>query len=137
MRRRAIFVLAALALVLLGAASWFRGDIEKTVCEGLRDGVWATVGPGCLTSACYEQGTCRYRTHPPFYCDRVRIGDHISRVYLHLGNPDNIDGENLSWPIGKEGGTVGVTARIKRNHLVAISCPAYPESRLVEAEGTE
>lgn len=129
-----IFVFLKSRLVLTGAAiiaaaitlTTLKSDPRQFFCEHAQDGVWASNGAQCLRESCYASKSCMLRTFPAAYCGDVVIGDPISRVVLHLGEPMASDGDRLQWHWDKVSHGVGVEAQFRDGKLIALTCPAFP-----------
>jgi hypothetical protein len=99
---------------------------KQLACEVIQSGVWAPNGAVCITESCYETGTCRVHTLPAASCGDVRIGDRISRVVLHLGEPMHSEENRLYWHWDKTSPSVGVEALFKDDYLISLDCKAFP-----------
>ena len=101
-------------------------DVREFYCENTLDGVWAVNGAKCLRESCYESQSCMLRSYPAAHCRNVKIGDPISRVVLHLGEPMTTDGNRLEWTWSKSDHGVGVEAEFRNGMLISLHCPAAP-----------
>ena len=101
-------------------------DVRELYCENALDGVWTPNGAKCLRETCYESQSCMSRSYPAAHCRDVKIGDPISRVVLHLGEPMTTDGYRLQWVLSKVEHGVGVEAEFRNGMLISLHCPAAP-----------
>ncbi|MDF0518371.1 hypothetical protein P0R31_14130 [Bradyrhizobium yuanmingense] len=122
--RHLIIVGAALAAILIveeATQGWALGQIPST-CRAM-GGKPAPAAGRCIMPACYWQGDCGHWAYPPQWLDRVKPGDHVSKVVFWLGEPLQRDGEHFSWSCGKAS-THSFRAVIRNQGLVSVeSCP--------------
>lgn len=119
-------IAAFTVLVTTAALSARALDVLESYCEDAPDGVWNPNGAKCHRESCYESQSCIWRSYPAAYCRDVKIGDPISRVVLHLGEPMTTDGNRLEWTWSKSDHGVGVEAEFRNGMLISLHCPAAP-----------
>ena len=122
-----ILAAAIAALMVAGATVALPAlalDAREFYCGNALDGVWAANGAKCLRESCYESQSCMSRSFPAAHCRDVKIGDPISRVVLHLGEPMTTDGNRLQWVWSKVEHGVGVKAEFRNGMLISLHCPA-------------
>lgn len=124
MRARQAARYLALAAFALLAALWlaYPEAGERRMCEW-SGGVWASNGASCITRSCQATHTCGARYCPACQCPNIAPGMAVADVYLHLGEPAQVNGNQLIWPRGaSESGHVVATVSDER--LVSIDCAA-------------
>lgn len=119
-------IIGAITLGLISVALLLHEYPKQLGCEVIQSGVWAPTGAECITESCYETGTCRLHSFPAANCGDIRIGDRISRVVLHLGNPMYSEENQFYWHWDKTTHGVGVEARFKDGYLISLDCKAFP-----------
>ncbi len=102
---------------LLAICFIYRSDL----CQ-LRGGVYATNGEVCLTESCYETKSCMSRKFPSLHCSKIKIGDSINTVHLHLGNAIKISDNHYRW-FDAGGGNI-INAKFQNNKLFEMNCNA-------------
>ena len=133
MKNRRMILIGLLLIICASALYIRRAEVSQAICEGPRGGVWASNGAECITLDCYyADGYCGTRSFPALHCPEVKIGDHITFVLLHLGSPLDVQGNTYSWPYDKLNSDAGITAVFRNDWLVALDCPAYPFTDMLD-----
>ena len=87
----------------------------------MQKGRWASSGSYCIKKNCYETKSCGMLATPSVNCSQIKVGDDISRVYLLLGEPMRIEGEEYIWPTGKLSDTT-IKVMIINHQVQSIGC---------------
>ena len=95
---------------------------SEMVCEGPREGAWATNGSRCITKTCYIEGDCGFKANPASYCEKISMRDHFGTLHYHLGMPLEIEGNVHRWHAAKGDQGIGITARFRNDLLVEFQC---------------
>jgi hypothetical protein len=85
-------------------------------------GRWASAQEVCVTSSCFESGSCGKWVYPAERCNQLKIGDHRAEVYFQLGDPDQVLQNEARWQAEK-GSPELVVATFSTDRLASLSCP--------------
>jgi len=124
MKNKTWYLVVSLAALCLGGLYMGRDAVSEIVCEGPRDGTWATNGNRCITKICYIEGDCGFRAFPAANCDKILMGDHFGTIHYYLGMPLEIEGNVHRWHATKDGPGIGITSRFQNDLLVEFQCNA-------------